>query len=189
LLLAITIVIAISTRSFFTYWRASLAGLFGFLIGLAPYFLLPVFSMANPPMNWGYPRTEDGFYHLVSRGQYERVYPADSFDRYGECLSCYFTDTQKSFGVLYLCIALIPLCFVWRFQKAQRRWFYGIFGMLISVSLFMVYLLNPSSDRASEDMHAHFFTPSHLIFSILAGCGLAIIGLFLSGSRTDSPAS
>lgn len=189
LLLIITVVVAVVSRSFFVHWRAAFVGPLAFLAGLVPNFLLPVFSAANPPMNWGYPRTVDGFYHLVSRGQYERVYPADSFARYGESLSCYFADTQKHFGVLYLCVALIPFCFVWRFQKMQRRWLCGMFGMLMSVSLFMVYLLNPSTDRASEDMHAHFFTPSHLIFSILLGCGLAIAGLFLSGSRPDSAAA
>jgi hypothetical protein len=39
---------------------ATLAGLW--LLGAAFYFYMPLASMTNPPLNWGYPRTGTGFY-------------------------------------------------------------------------------------------------------------------------------
>ncbi|MEN9732294.1 MAG: hypothetical protein RLZ45_289, partial [Verrucomicrobiota bacterium] len=37
-----------------------------FGIGAAFYFYMPVASMTNPPMNWGYPRTWEGFIHAFT---------------------------------------------------------------------------------------------------------------------------
>ena len=34
---------------------------------------MPFSSDQNPPINWGYPRTWEGFMHAITRGQYERV--------------------------------------------------------------------------------------------------------------------
>lgn len=39
-------------------------------LGLSPYVYLPVASGTNPPMNWGYTRTTEGFYGSVNRSQY-----------------------------------------------------------------------------------------------------------------------
>ncbi len=38
--------------------------------GLLPYAYLPVASGTNPPMNWGYTRTPEGFFHSFNRSQY-----------------------------------------------------------------------------------------------------------------------
>jgi hypothetical protein len=34
-------------------------------------------GMTDPPMQWGYPRTVEGFFHALSRGQYEKAHPTD----------------------------------------------------------------------------------------------------------------
>jgi len=44
-----------------------------FLAGAAFYFYMPVASSTNPPMNWGYTYTKQGFLHHITRGQYERL--------------------------------------------------------------------------------------------------------------------
>lgn len=38
--------------------------------GLLPYAYLPIASSTNPPMNWGYTRTAEGFYYSFNRSQY-----------------------------------------------------------------------------------------------------------------------
>ena len=49
-------------------------GLYGcVLAGLALYGYIHVASATNPPMNWGYARTPEGFMHTFTRGQYERT--------------------------------------------------------------------------------------------------------------------
>ncbi len=66
-------------RKLMTEWKRFLiAGAMAFL-GVSFYFgYLPVASEQNPPMNWGYPRTVEGFWHAVSRGQYEKINPVDN---------------------------------------------------------------------------------------------------------------
>ena len=48
--------------------------------GAAFYLYMPLASMTNPPLNWGYPRTWDGFLHAFSRGQYAQTNPTTSFE-------------------------------------------------------------------------------------------------------------
>src|SRR5213594_3112405 len=47
------------------------------LLGAAFYFYMPLAGMSNPPMQWGYPRTVEGFIHAFTRGQYEKANPSD----------------------------------------------------------------------------------------------------------------
>lgn len=38
--------------------------------GLLPYAYMPIASSTNPPMNWGYTRTSEGFFYSINRTQY-----------------------------------------------------------------------------------------------------------------------
>lgn len=44
-----------------------------FLAGCSFYLYMPVSASTNPPMNWGYAATKQGFLHTFTRGQYERL--------------------------------------------------------------------------------------------------------------------
>ena len=57
----------------------------GFLVilGASFYFYEPISGMTNPPMEWGYPRTVEGFFHALERGQYEKSHPTDLFSADG----------------------------------------------------------------------------------------------------------
>src|SRR6185312_14855902 len=72
--LLLAVILGFVTRAMFTHWRTVLTSSLCFVLGLLPYFLVPIFSMTTPPMDWGHPRTVEGFAHVISRGQYERVY-------------------------------------------------------------------------------------------------------------------
>ena len=50
-----------------------------FLAGCAFYLYMPIASLTNPPMNWGYAGTKEGFLHAITRGQYEKLQMADPF--------------------------------------------------------------------------------------------------------------
>jgi hypothetical protein len=64
--------------------------------------------MTNPPMNWGYPRTWEGFLHALTRGQYERANPTSDPLRFLEQLRGYFDGAIAEFNLVYLLIGLIP---------------------------------------------------------------------------------
>ncbi|HMP89372.1 MAG TPA: DUF2723 domain-containing protein [Kiritimatiellia bacterium] len=67
-------------RALFTQWKRVLISGALVLLGLSFYVgYMPVASEQNPPMNWGYPRTVEGFKHAVGRGQYERIDPIENF--------------------------------------------------------------------------------------------------------------
>jgi tetratricopeptide (TPR) repeat protein len=40
------------------------------VLGLLPYAYMPFASSTNPPMNWGYTRTPEGFFYSINRTQY-----------------------------------------------------------------------------------------------------------------------
>jgi len=65
-----------------------LVGALGLLwvAGASFYFYEAIAGMTNPPMQWGYPRTVEGFFHALSRGQYEKANPSNPFESPGHFL-------------------------------------------------------------------------------------------------------
>ena len=51
-------------------WRTGLLLLAGVAIGLSPYAYMPMASSTNPPMNWGFTSTKEGFFYAINRSQY-----------------------------------------------------------------------------------------------------------------------
>jgi len=73
------------TGKIFTEWKTALfMGLLWFP-GALFYFYMPLTSMTNPPMNWGYPRTEEGFWHALFRGQYDKTNPISDVRKLFDC--------------------------------------------------------------------------------------------------------
>jgi tetratricopeptide (TPR) repeat protein/uncharacterized membrane protein YhaH (DUF805 family) len=93
-------------------------------IGLGFYLYMPISSDQNPPINWGYPRTWQGFMHAITRGQYERVKLAHVFTpRFLEQVETYLTDLRSQFYWPIAILAAIPLAlFPVMRQLPQFRW-------------------------------------------------------------------
>jgi len=51
-------------------WKTGLLVLVGVAAGLSPYAYMPMASATNPPMNWGFTSTKEGFFYSVNRSQY-----------------------------------------------------------------------------------------------------------------------
>ena len=80
-------------------------------IGVAFYLYLPFASEQNPPMNWGYPRTWEGFMHAVTRGQYEAIVPTDIFsEKFIQQLGAYLTDLRNQFSLPVAVLGFLPFC-------------------------------------------------------------------------------
>ncbi len=65
-------------RKLMTEWKRVLIVVALVGLGISFYAYMPFASEQNPPMNWGYPRTMEGFNHAISRGQYEKISPASN---------------------------------------------------------------------------------------------------------------
>ncbi|MDB6065812.1 MAG: hypothetical protein JWR26_2020 [Pedosphaera sp.] len=176
-------VLVVVAGAAFTEWRIILACGAFLTLGLLPYLYLPIASMTNPPMNWGYPRTVEGFIHVLARGQYARVQTVESFWQYFVQMVVYAKQTAKNFGVIYMALALVPFWFVRRVEASERRLMFGLSGIFMFVCFFWVAMLNFFNDRAAINLYKEFFAPSHLILAIWAGYGLVLVGMRVVGAK------
>jgi hypothetical protein len=180
-------IVATKTRQFGSAWRPGLlCGLF-FLLGLGCYFYLPIASMTNPPMNWAYPRTAEGFIHLITRGQYERPNILDGLTGCSvEQVWTLTSETGNSFGWPYLVFALFPLCVLHRANRPARKWLLGLAAMSVCLGPLVVAALNPGADVASRQLVAPHFGPLYVLVAVWAGLGLMVLGSRLAEPRVRS---
>ncbi len=157
--IAIAALIAIIiTRRVGSEWRPATGCILWLFLGLACWYYLPIASMMNPPINWAYPRTVEGFFHCLSRGQYEYTYPTDNLGRYIPQLWMVLKDTGAGLGWIYLPLALLPFCFLHRAQPHARQWVFGLAAVFICVGPLMIAILNPSADKQSVELHQPYWS-------------------------------
>ncbi len=159
------------------------------LLGLSAYFYLAVASMTTPPVNWGYPRTVEGFIHLLTRGQYERALPRELSIPEIFRLTLWYADLAfHEFGGVYLLLALIPFCFRRKLAVRQRNWMFGWLGLFLCLSLLMLFLLNPS-DREIYSIYVYtiMVTASFPILAIWSGLGMIMLTTFIARRGANHP--
>ncbi len=111
-------------------------------VGVAVYAYMPIVSdLRNPPMNWGYPRTWDGFMHAISRGQYEEIAPVDIFSwRFVEQIGTYLADLRLNFTMFVSLVAFLPFC-TWRWNRKGNEPPFDAMKWGILLTLFALLLL------------------------------------------------
>ena len=172
--------LVIKTRKIATEWKAVLILAAVWSLGAAFYFYMPLASMSNAPMNWGYPRTAEGFVHAFTRGQYEKTHPTDDIVRLKDQVVMYAESAAEEFNEVYLLIAFVPFFFLRRMQSRERAWIIGLAAIWFFLALLLMILLNPSTDKQSRELTKVFFTASYMMVTMSIGYGLAIIGALLS---------
>jgi hypothetical protein len=178
-------VTVVRTRRFGSEWRS--AGLCGvaLLLGLGCYFYLPLASMTNPPVNWGYARTVEGFLHTVTRGQYERYAPTSELGRFILQLGTLVKESWTGLGWPYYLFIALPFGFLWRAERRARNWLLGSAAVFICVGPLLVELLNPSNDRGSVDYIRPFFAPMYVVLALWTGLGLIAFGSLVAERRNQ----
>ncbi|MDB6121581.1 MAG: hypothetical protein JWQ71_574 [Pedosphaera sp.] len=168
------------TRKFLTRWKAALICMLMIFLALLMYFYMPIASMTNPPVNWGYARTGEGFFHALTRGQYERPFPTDSLGRYMEQIRMYGEIAASEFGLVYLFLALIPFCLLHKMRVSERKWMLSLLAVYLCLAFLMLALLNPFTDKGGREMVKTFLTASHVVLAIWTGCGLILLGSWIT---------
>jgi len=181
--LAASIWLAVRTKGLGTYWKPVLimAGLW--VVGVSFYLYMAVSGMTNPPMQWGYPRTVEGFFHAISRGQYEQPSPTNPITEPGRFVSqlgMLIEGAATEFTWVYLFIALVPFVFFFKMQKRERAWLISLTAMYFCLGGLLILLLNPTPDKASADLFKVFMCSSHTIVACLIGYGLALTAAFMA---------
>jgi len=149
--------------------------------GAAFYLFMPLTSMSNPPMNWGYPRTVEGFIHALTRGQYEKANPSNFFTNPGHFISqlgMYVNWATEEFNWVNLALAIIPIIFFIRMAKRERAWLAGLGSIWFCLAVILLILLNPTADKASQSLNKVFFAASFTIIAMFNGYGLTLIAAY-----------
>jgi len=167
--------------------RAIATATFWAEIGVSFYAYMPIVSdLRNPPMNWGYPRTWEGFKHAIMRGQYEAIgmpdfFSANGFARFLEQLGFYFQDLRMQFTLVAAALALVPFA-LWKATLKLRdrvrpltvnaTWIAGVLYVIVAV---LVIVFSELFDGE---------VPLRLDKLLLGALALlAVVGVYLAISR------
>ena len=159
-------------------------------LGVSFYAYMPVVSdLRNPPMNWGYPRTWEGFKHAIQRGQYEAI-GIPNFDSVREFLAFmgkqmvnYFDDVRVQFTDLLIPFALVPFAAGhWIVKKENRKafwqWMIPAFACFLMMSLLLILLANVKGDLQDGFIQKVKFISSHAMLALWIGYGLVFAAAF-----------
>jgi len=175
--------LTIKTNGLLTEWKSTLASFALMGVGGCFYFYEAISGMTNPPMEWGYPRTVEGFWHALSRGQYDKLNPTDIFKdprHFMTELSMLFTGVADAFSLVAMFFAILPLFFLFKMQKRERSWVIAVAAIYPFLGVMLSIFLNPTLDRQSADLVKVFFTASHAVVAILIGYGMALTAAFMA---------
>ncbi|MGD0016686.1 MAG: DUF2723 domain-containing protein [Verrucomicrobiia bacterium] len=172
-------------------WRRALICTVVFLIGVGFYAYMPIAAATNPPMNWGFTNTRDGFLHHITRGQYERLHLASplSHDFYVQ-IQLFIKALLQQFSprlgmerdyLLGLPFALLGvgtlvfLIFGWRSMYTRgRSWLIFVWAAFFTTSVGLLTIINPGVDKQQQEINIKFFAPAHGFFAVLIGYGTAL---------------
>ena len=171
------------TKGFLSEWKHVIILGCLWIVGASFYFYMPLSGMTNPPIQWGYPRTVEGFLHALTRGQYEQPNPTNLMTEPGRFLNqlvMLFANIGDEFTLVYGFLAVVPFIFFAKMQKRERAWIIGLIAIYLCLGVLLMILLNPNPDRASADLVKVFFTASHTVVAAMVGYGLALTAAFMA---------
>ncbi|MCC6823429.1 MAG: DUF2723 domain-containing protein [Verrucomicrobia subdivision 3 bacterium] len=172
-------------------WLVTIGAGLAFAFGMSFYLYMAVAGMSNPPMQWGYPRTLEGFIHAFTRGQYEKISPTNGTGEgldwiislgttYSKQVLMYLDGLDNEFNLVCILIAIGAFLFYRQMQKRERSWIIGVVSIFICLGPMLVFLLNPPPDRQARELIRVFFTASHVLVSIGVGYGMALLAASLA---------
>ena len=84
-------------------------------------------------MNWGYPRTWEGFKHAIFRGQYEKMIPSSPLNRaFPDQIALFFSMLTRQFTLPLGLLGVIPFgLWAWRTDRKELNGFKLLFCFLI----------------------------------------------------------
>ncbi|MEI6033076.1 MAG: DUF2723 domain-containing protein [Verrucomicrobiae bacterium] len=191
-----------AVRRFRIEWRLVAYLPFVVALGLLPYAYMPFASSTNPPMNWAYTRTPEGFYFSFNRSQYGGSLsqqslrslgrlmgmvggkppevpapgepPQSLYSRVQEWAGFFWLQLGRSFTPIGILGYFGALLVILRLQDvAARTWVY-----LLEFGFVLAAILQPVADGAGIDLggwwvQMPYHTYTNLMFAVLAALGIA----------------
>ena len=177
--------LTVKTNKFFTEWFSVIMIAVMSALGLMVYLYEPISCMTCPPMQWGYPRTVEGFFHALSRGQYgvgEGTNLLDDPRRFVYQLWYLAQGLSQTFSWFFMFIGLLPFLFLHKMHRRERSWIIGLTAIYFFLSVLLVIILNVTPDRSTTELNMVFFTASHGVFAIMVGYGMVILAAYMANN-------
>ncbi|MEI6149232.1 MAG: DUF2723 domain-containing protein, partial [bacterium] len=152
-------------------------------LGMAVYVFMPLASETNPPINWGYPRTWEGFVHAITRGQYEKINPTNIFTaHFIQQVGSYLSDLRVKFTLPIALLAILPFT-AWGLRLGQRR-FRALYPAMLMAGLAAILI---TIEEIVVPTGAEMILFSRLYHLLILGAGIlmAIGGFILVVAEVD----
>ncbi len=151
-----------------------------FMAGVSVYIYMPLAAWTNPPMNWGYAATKEGFVHAVTRGQYEKIQTASFFSQeFFLKIKLFIEAMVNQYSLAFTLLGLVSpivLAYVWtRCKPRGRSWMAFVWVAFLISSLGLLTIINPKLDRQDQEINIKFFAPAHGFYAMLIGYGIAVL--------------
>jgi tetratricopeptide (TPR) repeat protein len=171
--------LAFGLRAGMMSWKraAWCAGLF--VLGLSMYAYMPVAAATNPPMNWGYAATKQGFLHAITRGQYEQIHLSLPWTpKFWTQMALFVQQLLKQYSWPAGLFAVVPFVVLFRdwrqLKERSRQWLIYVLSAFLITWVGLIIIINPEIDKINQEINLKFFAPAHGFFAILIGYGLAM---------------
>jgi tetratricopeptide (TPR) repeat protein len=163
-----------------------------FLLGCGFYFYMPVASSTNPPMNWGYAYTKQGFLHHITRGQYERINFSWPWEpAFWIQVRLFVSALIQQYTTVLSLFALGTLALLikgWNTLNSRgRSWLIFVWVAFLTTSLGLLTIINPGLDKQNQEINIKFFAPAHGFFAMMIGYGLAVTVAWILLRRKNVP--
>lgn len=156
------------------------AGLF--ILGCSFYLYMPLASSTNPPMNWGFCSTKQGFLHSITRGQYEQLHMSSPLSNEFWLQVYLFTAAlinQYSWPIaLFAIVPVIVGIGYWNKIKPRgHQWLAYVAVAFLTACFGLLMIINPGLDKTQQEINLKFFAPAHGFFAMLIGYGMAYVAV------------
>jgi len=167
-------------------WRALLAIGGAVILGLAFHLYEPVASETNPPMNWGYTHTWQGFLQHLLRSQYSAVQTERTLLQLWAQLNVLLYNVQAEFNIVFAVLGLSVWFFFRELTRFNRDWLWFLLVAFLSFGLGFMFLLNPPYETLWTFTNRVFFLPSYCVYTIWIGYSVVLLLVFALRRRVDA---
>ncbi|NUN92929.1 MAG: DUF2723 domain-containing protein [Verrucomicrobiae bacterium] len=158
-----------------------------FTAGSSIYLYMPLSSVTNPPMNWGYTRTVEGFRHHITRGQYERIQTSRPLKVLVGQYNQFFNDLEENFSMPLCLLGVLPLVWIRDFPRREKAYLGFTVLCFVFMGFVLVFLLNAKFDLQSSFIIRVFYSLSHGVYALWIGLGAVFLLHWAQGARRSLP--